>query len=320
MGKKILVYGLGERFERYRDILTNSNCLGGEIVAFCDKNPKKNISRYIKPQNIKDLIIDLVIVTCAEYETVTKYLREEIGIKEEIISFFDYMYKEWNVDRRAVKFLNPAFISEVLLVDRLVSINSFLEIGANFAQDATLVKKLCNIQDDNITVFEAHPDLFKEISNRYNYNAYNYAVSNSDGKTHFIICDIDKVKNNGMSSLKYSKALYKDNDYSEVEIDKIRIDSIWNDLKLKEIDFCKIDVEGNTWEVLKGFGNKIRNVKCFQIEADYYPYWENEVLAKEIFSFLNENGFEMIKLNATDDLKETDSLWLRRDLMGFEKL
>lgn len=303
--QKIAIYGLGANFNRYEMIFTSERCMGGCIVAYSDK-VKKDIPLYVTPQQLQTMNVDVIIVTCVQCEDVLLELNDDRAIH-----YLDYFYETWDVDRRAVKFLDYGFVEDLAAVKKFFggSIRTFVEIGANFAQDAVLVKKVLEVNDENIYVFEPHPQIAKIVKEKYCFNIYEQAVSDYTGKSNFYICDIDKFKNNGMSSLKDSRELYGDK-YNDVEVDVIRMDECISSGMIPDvIDFLKIDVEGNTYEVLKGFGDSIRAVKMIQCEGDYHRYWEEETLFDKIFEYLWESGFRMIGFRITNDYKETDSLW-----------
>lgn len=305
---KIAIYGLGGNFRKYKELFTSERCMGGEIVAYSDRE-QKNIEKFVNPKELLAMDLDVIVVTCEKYEEVKNELNDE-----RTNYFVDYFFEKWNVDRRAVKFLDPTFVDNLILVKNLLgNVKNFVEIGANFAQDAVLAQRVFGLDDKNVYIFEPHPQIMKTIKQKYEYNFYEKAASDSSGKALFNMCDIDLIINNGMSSLKDSKELY-DNRYSKVEVDVVRMEEMI-DLNILpgELDFVKIDVEGATYEVLKGFGNKLRSIKMIQCEGDYHPYWEGEILFDRIFELLWQNGFRMISFQITDDYKETESLWLRID-------
>ena len=72
---KVIVYGLGNRFERQREEIDASY----EIVAYCDKNEErakeicKDGERWIKPSEIMTEAFDYVLVI-AEGENILLFL------------------------------------------------------------------------------------------------------------------------------------------------------------------------------------------------------------------------------------------------------
>ena len=313
--KKILIYGLGQVFNTYKIIFENEIALGAKIVGYSDKMIKK-VQPFFGPDEISNLVIDEVVVTCNSYEEI----REELVAKQvtcNIVHYWKYLHDNWNIDLRAVKFLDKTFIDDLIMCRKILgrAPKNFVEIGANFAQDAVLVKKVFGIRDEDIYVFEPHPDIMDVIKKKYNFNFFQNAVSCFNGEANFHMCKIDKLVNNGMSSLKDSSRYNED--YKTVKVNAVTMEEMINRKEVIEaIDLVKIDVEGNTYEVLKGFGDKIRKVKIIQCEGDYFPLWEGEVLFGDIFTFLWEEGFRMVNFHITDDKRETDSLWVNNDILN----
>jgi FkbM family methyltransferase len=83
------------------------------------------------------------------------------------------------------------------------------------------------------------------------------------------------------------------NNSNNLEIEAITLDEITKSNELKKIDLIKIDVEGSEYEVLKGSEYTLKLTKYLIIEVS-----KN---IKQIFDFLEERGFIVIKLgNFTD--------------------
>jgi len=81
----------------------------------------------------------------------------------------------------------------------------------------------------------------------------------------------------------------------------------------KDIDMCKIDVEGATYEVLESFGDSISRIKSFHIEAEHKVVWKKQKLYSIIESFLTEHGFEKIYFKYVNDVVvQSDSIWVQK--------
>lgn len=51
-----------------------------------------------------------------------------------------------------------------------------------------------------------------------------------------------------------------------------------NQNNVSRIDFLKLDVEGASWEVLDGFGDRIKDIGALHIEAEHIEAYEGETL------------------------------------------
>lgn len=198
-----------------------------------------------------------------------------------------------------------------------IEVSSIFEIGANFGQDAEVLAECFGVPEENCWLFEAHPQIAEAAQKLHpKMNVFNLAVADKDGEIKMNLVDIHS-KNTGISSMRNhvlnsvcgGGGLSKD-------IPCVRIDSFVAQNNLDSIDFVKIDVEGCTWEVLQGFGEKLALVKCLELEAEHTEAWEGEVLYPQIAEFLTDKGFDL-KLF---DRKRTqsDSLWIKKDFFNVD--
>lgn len=191
---------------------------------------------------------------------------------------------------------------------RDLKIKTFLEIGSKDGDDAQFVMNGLSLKEDDIYILEAHPLFHENICKRYpNFNCYNYAAWNESKEIFF---NAAKNFDDGRSSI-LSREDCKD-DFSLVKIDAKRIDYMIENYIKKQIDCCKIDVEGATLEVLRGFGDHLKDVKLLQIEAEQKVIWENQNTFVEVYQFLNNNSFKKvweIKLGTT----QLDSIWIKNE-------
>lgn len=183
------------------------------------------------------------------------------------------------------------------------------EIGANYAQDAEGLRYYFNLPAENIWVFEAHPNICSEISKMYNFHVFNKAVFNENKSMVFNIVNISSTKNSGISSLyKHQSSEEKMN---TVNIEAIRMDTFMEEHDIKKIDFLKLDAEGCNWEVLDGFGTRLKDVRIIHLEAEHEEVWQGQKLYEDIVKILKENGFEQVYFQRY--LSQSDSLWIQKE-------
>ena len=70
-----------------------------------------------------------------------------------------------------------------------------------------------------------------------------------------------------------------------IEVETVLLDDIINELKIKKIDFLKIDIEGAELEALKGAEKSLKITRNIAMELHYDG--EDE----EVKKFLEERGF-----------------------------
>jgi FkbM family methyltransferase len=193
-----------------------------------------------------------------------------------------------------------------------IKVNNIFEIGANYGQDAAGLAYLFNVTPKNVYTFEAHPDLFKEIKNMYEFNVYNNAVFDEDKTMIFNIVDINTTDNTGVSSL-LSKN-HNSEKMKQVSVEAIRMDNFMDKHNIHFVDFLKLDVEGCNWEVLNGFGCRLKDVKIIHIEAEHETVWNNQKLYKDIELKLQEFDFELVLFQRY--YSQSDSLWVQRKYLN----
>jgi FkbM family methyltransferase len=205
--------------------------------------------------------------------------------------------------------LYPNFITQRTKIQP----KNVFEIGANNGNDAEYLRECFDIDPANVFCFEPNPYIFPILEkNHSGFNNFNIAISDKTGKQTFNCSRTEP----GSSSFK-KKVNLSPTDFIEVEADTMRMDSFINHYQIESIDLCKIDVEGFTLEVLKGFGNKISIIKSVQVENERGLSFEGQ---KDVFQdtciFLSQNGFTL--LNFVDWGWQCDSLWIRNDMISYQ--
>jgi FkbM family methyltransferase len=159
-----------------------------------------------------------------------------------------------------------------------------------------------------------HPAIASAVSNHYEFDVTQKAVSNVSGFLTFNAVNIDKTSNSGISSL--LKHSVNDSEHVDaVTVEVIRLDDFVRARGIPHIDFLKIDVEGMTYEVLDGIGEFIQHVACIQIETEVMPIWENQRTQTDVYALLESKGFQLIEHVTQMDGIQGDSLWARSDVV-----
>jgi FkbM family methyltransferase len=191
--------------------------------------------------------------------------------------------------------------------------SNVFEIGANYAQDAEYLRKRFGLKESDIYIFEPHSEIIKAVRDLYNFNSYDVAISNHNGRAVFHAIDIEnnEYKNSGISSLKKGLTTNSRN-FTDIEVEVVRMDSFIRENKIKSIDFLKLDVEGANYEVLEGFGDELSRVKAIQVEGEYRQYWEGQKLYWDIEQLLKQSDFELVYFTLSDDGVQSDSFWVQK--------
>lgn len=202
------------------------------------------------------------------------------------------------------------FIDWLRTYSTLKPMNVF-EIGANMAQDADWLKTGFELKDLSVWVFEPHPQLYSHIKKNYKFNAYNYAVGDKSGSIILNAIYLNKNANSGISSIRVHNDVPGDN-FISTKVKSIRMDDFMDKHEIKEIDFLKLDVEGYNYEVLRGFGERIKDLNSLHVEAEHYEHWQGEKMWEDLRAYL-EQHMEMVYFER--HFTQSDSFWIKKEFI-----
>ncbi len=297
------------------------NCSDIEFLGSYDKNIQKK-NQMIRPIDDPRIILDADVVYTENriIESVKKSIMElrngypEVSTLEPtLMSCQSFIHGFLNVHPSAVG-NGSGFARWIVSARRFYKkpISNFVEVGANYSQDANFTKCVLGLNEKNVICFEGNPEIAKQTEELYPYTIVNAIVTNKNGsmKMHLVPEDLE---NSGLSTVvDYpSKCGWRTE-----EIKAIRLDKYLSEERITNIDFMKIDVEGMSYEVLEGLGNRIYDVGCIQLEAEYTRRYENHSW-KDIVSFLTEKGFVLVDFYATSKY-QCDSMWVNENVLDVE--
>ena len=202
-------------------------------------------------------------------------------------------------------------IPEIVQKNYTGKVESVFEIGSRDGNDAVQISQAFRIQPSWVHVFEPHPDLSRQIGYTHPLvNVHQLACSNVTGKLPFYSCILDKETNWGMSSLRNNSASYDDKRYAKIEVDVVRMDEWMNQNAQDSIDLLKLDVEGCAWEVLDGFGSRLKDVKIIHVECERHQFWEGQKLFSDTIQQLLPTHDLVF---CYDQGGQSDSIWISRE-------
>ena len=172
----------------------------------------------------------------------------------------------------------------------------YVDIGTNEGNYIGFLSNILNIK--KIVCFEPIKDLNDKIKETYpdlNINNFNHALSNKKSLKTFYQYNISSQssfyqQNNLFKSL---KKLNK-----KIKIKTIKFDDFFNKNQL--VDFCKVDVQGEELNVLKGMKKNLKNkrVKLLKIELSFIERYRNvKPNFYNIISFLNKYKYTLISIS-----------------------
>ena len=199
-----------------------------------------------------------------------------------------------------------------------IKITNFFEIGAHLFEDANRVKFYCNLNDKDIYCFEASPQNFKIAVEKYpSFNSYNIGIHNIETELDFYE-DAENSSDGGSNSFLKREYIHIHNPHI-IKVKTITMKSFIEQNNIKNIDLCKIDVEGLTYEVLDGFKDKLNIVKVIQAECDDVDNkdFKGCRVTSEVKELLIKNNFEIIisKSNNFHLTPQTDILAINKEYL-----
>lgn len=194
----------------------------------------------------------------------------------------------------------------------------FFDVGANIGNySASLLRVFPNA---TIHAFEPHPKNFfslKQNTPSVNLKCYNAAVGETRGKLTLY----DRADHNGSSHASLHKAVISEihkQDIVEHTVLVETLDTFCEKMEIADIDFIKIDTEGNEMSVLRGAKKLIRNgnIKCIHFEFN-----EMNVVSRTFFrDFRNIlHNYDLYRLLPNGVLHLNDSLVLT-ELFAYQNI
>jgi len=213
-------------------------------------------------------------------------------LKKIAIIFFDIIDLYYH-QKRIIKFIKNN-----------TDVNYFLDVGSHMGTYSDLIIK--NFKNCKIFMFEPQTNIFKKIKTKYknkkNIKIYNCAISDRSTQKrmyineHGLTSGLSRLdlKNNKYLQLK-AKLFGRTASEMILKKPKVKTKKLFTIIKsqnINKIDLVKIDTEGHEFEVLKGIGKKIKNIKYILIEFHndkiYLSY-----SPKKIHNYLIKNNFEL---------------------------
>lgn len=208
-----------------------------------------------------------------------------------------------------------------------ISINNVVEIGSLHGIDAYKMEHFFTA--NKVYVFEAHPKHADNIQKKYpHFIVVNKAVSNKKSIVEFNSVVSDEG-NLGMSSMREKSIVMeelnvmngcKNNEqYEKIQVEGIRMEDWIHENNIENIDICKIDVEGCSFECLEGFGSKINIVKFIHIENEHIECWKDQKLFHDVKNVLEQNNFQLLQVNICGPEwakeQQSDSVWVNKQFL-----
>jgi FkbM family methyltransferase len=188
-------------------------------------------------------------------------------------------------------------------------IEIIFEIGANHGQDGKALQEYYRIQDENLYLFEPHPVLFEELKSKYPQNKImGVALSDYVGDAVFNISEVDG-SNDGVSTLGKRILLTGNEGMEKTVIEVSTLDEEMKRTNIQKIDLIKLDVEGFSYDVIKGGEKTFREkVVALQVESEVVEVFRGQKLYQEVSVLLASYGF--VETYKEQYVTQNDTVWV----------
>ena len=204
----------------------------------------------------------------------------------------------------AFSYLFSSVANEKKLIQNIFKTKNivYVDVGTNEGNFLDFLSSFCNFK--KIICFEPIKELTDKIDIKKYSNKiliYNIALSNNNSIKNFYQYDISSQsslyqQNNLFKSLKKLKKKFK--------VKTIKFDDKFKNYR--NIDFCKIDVQGEEWNVLQGMKKNLTNKKItlIKIEISFIErYRGSKSNFLSIINYLSKFGYYLISISKIKYLK-----------------
>ena len=170
---------------------------------------------------------------------------------------------------------------------KIVGVSHF---GAHLGEEVTVYKEL---GINNIHLFEPQKKLFNILQEKFSHDSnislYNFGLGNEEKSEKLNL----SPHNNGMSASilkpEKHKDLYPDVKFEGTEDIAIKI---YDNLKIKKVNFLNIDIQGYELFALEGSVETLRkDIDYIFTEVNNEEFYQGNVLVNELDQFLEKLGF-----------------------------
>ncbi|MFB9809000.1 FkbM family methyltransferase [Haladaptatus pallidirubidus] len=185
-------------------------------------------------------------------------------------------------------------VIEALLTDVRES-DVVFDIGANIGTHTCFVGK--SLESGRVIAFEPMPMNAARLRHNLSANlpaskweVAEFALSNEDGSGTLAV-----------KGQRYGEGKHSLSSDGELKIDVFRGETLIEEDRYPAPDILKIDVEGAELQVLKGFGERLSDVRVIYVELHHDLSVEYGTSTAEIETYLRDHGFEIDRLNDRTD-------------------
>lgn len=187
---------------------------------------------------------------------------------------------------------------------------TILEFGSYDGGDGVRYKK--TFPNCRVISIEACPirfNLIKDLENKFDIEAYNYAVCDTDGQIEFFQVADENVIDNPLKfgssgsinqrTDKYKNRFSHITEQPGITVDSIRLDTFCSNNNITDIDFVHCDVEGAEHRVVMGMGVMRPKLILLEMHLGKEYYGNHAYDTDELHSHMLDLGYAMVENTAS---------------------
>jgi len=194
-----------------------------------------------------------------------------------------------------------------------------IDIGSREGDDGVYLAE--KLRSKRIIAIDANPQAIELARQAHpNIEIHYTAVSDFDGAVIFHQVVSDDIELAGCSSMADKERTmfpeHFEGKMRQITVPAIRMDSFLKQQNIKNIiDVVKIDTEGFSWQVLQGFGDRLKDVKLLHVETERESHHDKHVLSDAITKFMKAQGFELVDISYEWGWGIQDQVWVNPELV-----
>jgi FkbM family methyltransferase len=196
-----------------------------------------------------------------------------------------------------------------------------VDIGTRDGNDANYLFKALN--GSEVIAIDANPEAVELTRNNYPWMKVLYtAVSDKEGTTEFYqVNSLDKEVMGTSSLISKDTSTITPAEFYKDKVTAIQVPVARMDALLPEgtVDVVKVDTEGYTWQVLQGFGERLKDVKAFHLETEKDQLSPEHLTTEKITEFMTEQGFYLADVSYEWGEHIQDQVWVNPALATSNK-
>ena len=243
-----------------------------------------------------------------------------MNLKKLILNFIDKRYY------KKINFFFDQYITNSNLI-------TFIDIGA-----ADFIDRRWSKISNHLEYIGFEPDdrsyqkLIQEFSINSNYKFYNFGLWSKNGTIDINLCKEPKVSSFFIPNEQIINNFKNPERFNIVKKEKVKVSRL-DDVKLKNVDFIKLDIQGGELEALKGADKTLDKVLGCEVEVEFLDLYENQPIFQDInkhlisknfifIDFISYNRWERKKYEGYGQLIFADALYLKspEKLFNFRRI